>query len=446
MTVGPSRPSAIQSSATYTVTAICILARLTSGTTETTRRDGDRAVAIPLAFSTEVPAGLRRSDRITRVWRMADRTESLLSSIDVASSKGLELGPLAKPVVRRDMGDVRYLDHVDTDALRARYATHDGFDVDAIVPIDYVSINGSIHDAVSPDIPFDYVIASHVIEHVPDLIGWLRDIRGVLRDDGVLSLAIPDHRRCFDALRSPTVTADVIDAHLTKPTIPTPRQVFDHYSCAVAWHGYDLVGGGTSIRGVGSRAFRSRGARPSGCSGCQRRIPRRPLLGVHAARRSVGCSRPCSACTWCRSRSSDAPRPSAESSSQRSAPQHLPPQLRRPLPMAFLRRPPSMPPCEHNCGPAETNCSEHSRAVRGASRAPCLIATASTEYATCHAVVLSIGVVPQARSTTARPRSSSAPRRGRRPCGLDPPVRARASPSCMSQSATGQRHRNRHPG
>ena len=169
---------------------------------------------------------------------MADRIDSLLSSIDVARSKGLELGPLAKPVVQRDAGDIRYIDHVDTDALRARYAAHDGFDVEAIVPIDYVSINGSIHEAVGADAPFDYVIASHVIEHVPDLIGWLRDIRGVLRDDGVLSLAIPDHRRCFDALRSPTVAADIVEAHLTKPTIPTPRQVFDHYFSAVAWHGF----------------------------------------------------------------------------------------------------------------------------------------------------------------------------------------------------------------
>jgi SAM-dependent methyltransferase len=168
---------------------------------------------------------------------MAGRTDSLLRSIDVATSKGLELGPLANPIVRRDMGDIRYIDHVDTDALRTRYAAHDGFDVDAIVPIDYVS-HGSIQDAVGGDAPFDYVIASHVIEHVPDIVGWLGDIRGVLRDGGVLSLAIPDHRRCFDALRSPTVTADLIHAHLTKPTIPSPRQVFDHYSCAVAWRGF----------------------------------------------------------------------------------------------------------------------------------------------------------------------------------------------------------------
>ncbi|MDP9464424.1 MAG: class I SAM-dependent methyltransferase [Actinomycetota bacterium] len=168
---------------------------------------------------------------------MAGRTDLMLRSIDVATSKGLELGPLVNPVVRREMGDIRYIDHVDTDALRARYATHVGFDIDAIVPIDYVSHTGSIRDAVGGDVPFDYAIASHVIEHVPDLIGWLGDVRSVLRDDGVLSLAIPDHRRCFDALRSPTVTAEVIHAHLTKATVPSPRQVFDHYSCAVAWHG-----------------------------------------------------------------------------------------------------------------------------------------------------------------------------------------------------------------
>ena len=169
---------------------------------------------------------------------MADRTDLLLRSIDVSKWRGLELGPLAKPVVRRDMGDIRYLDHVDTEQLRARYATHDGFDLDAIVPIDYVSTNGSIRDAVNADLPFDYVIASHVIEHVPDLIGWLSDIGSVIRDDGVLSLAIPDHRRCFDALRSPTVPADIVHAHLTRPTVPTPRQVFDHYASAVAWHGF----------------------------------------------------------------------------------------------------------------------------------------------------------------------------------------------------------------
>jgi Methyltransferase domain len=168
---------------------------------------------------------------------MADRREVLLRSISVATDKGLELGPLTNPVVTRDMGEIRYLDHVDTATLRARYASHDGFDLDAIVPIDYASAGRSLGDTVGPDAPFDYVVASHVIEHVPDLIAWFDDVRSVLHDDGVLTLAIPDHRRCFDALRSPTVAADVVGAHLARATVPSPAQVFDHYASAVAWRG-----------------------------------------------------------------------------------------------------------------------------------------------------------------------------------------------------------------
>ena len=168
---------------------------------------------------------------------MADRTAQIVGSIDLATTKGLELGPLTSPIVRRSDGDIRYLDHVDTETLRARYATHEGFDIDAIVPIDYAIGNASIRTAVGDDAPFDYVIASHVIEHVPDMIAWLRDIRSVLVDDGVLSLAIPDHRRCFDALRTPTVAAELVHAHLAQATVPSPRQVFDHYATAMIWRG-----------------------------------------------------------------------------------------------------------------------------------------------------------------------------------------------------------------
>jgi hypothetical protein len=169
---------------------------------------------------------------------LSDRASRMLGSIDVATAKGLELGPLAKPVVPREAGNIRYLDHIDTEALRARYAGHDDVDIEAIVPVDYATGTGSVHDAVGSDAPFDYVVASHVIEHVPDIITWLFDLRSVIGDGGVLALAIPDHRRCFDALRSPTVTADLIHAHLTASTIPTPRQVFDHIASAVSWYGF----------------------------------------------------------------------------------------------------------------------------------------------------------------------------------------------------------------
>ena len=166
-----------------------------------------------------------------------DRLARLLGDVDLGSSKGLELGPLTNPVVPRSRGDIRYLDHVDTAALRARYATHVGFDVDAIVEIDYASAGRPISATVGADAPFDYVIASHVIEHVPDLVGWLADLRRVVADDGFVALAVPDQRRCFDAVRQPTCVADVVDAHLRGAAWPSARQVFDHHFSAASWRG-----------------------------------------------------------------------------------------------------------------------------------------------------------------------------------------------------------------
>ena len=166
---------------------------------------------------------------------MDERRQLLLRNIDTASAFGLELGPLIAPVVTRSMGRVHYIDHVSTDTLRERYRHHPGFDIDAIEPLDHVMVDGSIAAGVGDAAPFDYVVASHVIEHVPDPVRWLTDIRSVLRTGGALALAVPDHRRCFDVLRSPTVTADVIEAHLLRATVPSPRQVYDHMASAVVW-------------------------------------------------------------------------------------------------------------------------------------------------------------------------------------------------------------------
>ena len=49
---------------------------------------------------------------------MTDRTTRIVDSINLATTKGLELGPLTNPVVRRSDGDIRHLDHVDTDTLQ----------------------------------------------------------------------------------------------------------------------------------------------------------------------------------------------------------------------------------------------------------------------------------------------------------------------------------------
>jgi hypothetical protein len=82
------------------------------------------------------------------------------------------------------------------------------------------------------------VVASHVIEHVPDLIGWLKETHAVLKPGGILTLAIPDKRYCFDYFRPPTQPADVVDAYLRNQRKPGPRQVFEFYSSTAFWQGH----------------------------------------------------------------------------------------------------------------------------------------------------------------------------------------------------------------
>ncbi|WP_369012339.1 methyltransferase domain-containing protein, partial [Escherichia coli] len=48
---------------------------------------------------------------------------------------------------------------------------------------------------------FDYAIASHVIEHVPNVLGWFRGIYEVLKPGAVFNLAVPDRRYTFDVVR-----------------------------------------------------------------------------------------------------------------------------------------------------------------------------------------------------------------------------------------------------
>src|SRR5690606_19409090 len=61
-----------------------------------------------------------------------------------------------------------------------------------------------------------------------DLIGFLNDCDSVLRDDGVLSLAVPDKRRCFDYFRPMTGLAKVLDHHFQKCTKHTPGTIIEH--------------------------------------------------------------------------------------------------------------------------------------------------------------------------------------------------------------------------
>ncbi len=156
-----------------------------------------------------------------------DRKSIVTSGLDLAAP-GLEIGPSHNPVTaKRDGHNVVILDYQSADELRAKYLPDD-IDLSSIEEVDYVW-HGEPYVELLGDRRFAWIIASHVIEHVPDLIGFLQNCQSVLADGGVISLAIPDRRYCFDYYRPLSSIGAVIDAYFAKRTQPTVGTAVDYY-------------------------------------------------------------------------------------------------------------------------------------------------------------------------------------------------------------------------
>ena len=151
---------------------------------------------------------------------------------DFGRGRGLEIGPLHNASIRREHADVDYLDVFDRDLLLKNYEAHPQVDPNKIPEIDFALFDGervrSIPETVGDEPAFDWVVASHVIEHVPDVIGWLKQVAEVTVDGGRLVLVVPDRRYCFDVHRPGTTVGQLLQAHELGETVPSVRAVFDY--------------------------------------------------------------------------------------------------------------------------------------------------------------------------------------------------------------------------
>ncbi len=168
---------------------------------------------------------------------LAARRETFLGLHDFRQGRGLEIGPLDAGIAVADV-DVRYLDVLDTEGTRAHYAHDVNVLVELIPEIDYpLVVDGqprSLAEAAKPGAPYDWVIASHVIEHVPDMVGWLRDLAAITADGAALLLAVPDRRYCFDRHRPQTTVGQAVAAHERGDVVPGIRAVYDATMATVA--------------------------------------------------------------------------------------------------------------------------------------------------------------------------------------------------------------------
>jgi 2-polyprenyl-3-methyl-5-hydroxy-6-metoxy-1,4-benzoquinol methylase len=125
---------------------------------------------------------------------------------------GLEIGAGCAPVAPKKQGfRVHVLDHCDKKALIEKYRRHE-VNIENIEEVDFVWDGRSYTELIGRRHIYDWIIGSHVLEHTTDLIGFLNDCDSLLKKDGVLSLAVPDKRYCFDRFRPLSGIGRVIDA------------------------------------------------------------------------------------------------------------------------------------------------------------------------------------------------------------------------------------------
>jgi Methyltransferase domain len=162
---------------------------------------------------------------------MSERNARLLAGLGPAD-RLIEIGPSFNPVAPRSAGwQVTIVDHASREGLIAKYADTPSVDPAQIEAVDVVWQGGPLDEAVPAEHHGTYaaLIACHVIEHLPDVVGFLRSAQALLDPTrGAMLLAVPDKRLCFDFFRPISTTGQFLSAHRTGRRRHSAAAMFDH--------------------------------------------------------------------------------------------------------------------------------------------------------------------------------------------------------------------------
>ena len=130
---------------------------------------------------------------------------------------GIEIGALSNPLnIGRKRAKVIYVDLFDKKNL---------IDQNPETPAGMIMAPDLIADAqdlnMFGDGKVDFIIVSHILEHLPDPIKALKEFYRILRPGGALYLAIPDKRYFFDKERPVTPLEHLISDYKSNTTIKT---------------------------------------------------------------------------------------------------------------------------------------------------------------------------------------------------------------------------------
>ncbi|GGZ21488.1 MULTISPECIES: methyltransferase domain-containing protein [Asticcacaulis] len=141
---------------------------------------------------------------------------------------GLEISPYFDPVMRKGDYKVHYTDYIGTEEIRAKAALNPGLAGRDVPEIDFVWQPGKPLASCKPKkAKYDYAVASHVLEHVPNPAGWLNEVLSVVKVGGHVALFLPDRRWSSDFFRKNTQVYQILQWWIEQPPVPTPGQILD---------------------------------------------------------------------------------------------------------------------------------------------------------------------------------------------------------------------------
>jgi SAM-dependent methyltransferase len=148
----------------------------------------------------------------------------------------IEIGASHSPLVPKSAGwNTVVVDHASREGLIAKYG-YTAEQQTVVEPVDLVWTQGALHDAFAHHQhgSFDAIVASHVLEHLPNPVLFLRSCEVLLKRGGKVLLALPDKRRCFDFFGGLSTTGDWIENFLTARAVHTARTAFNDAAYSVS--------------------------------------------------------------------------------------------------------------------------------------------------------------------------------------------------------------------
>lgn len=150
------------------------------------------------------------------------------------SGSGVELGPGHHPMPIPFPGvSVRYVDRWQPEENLALFTN---LEAGASFPKPDIVANLDV-DRLSAlaDESQDFVIASHILEHLADPLTQIAEIHRVVKPGGVVLVFLPDRRHTFDRKRSPTPLAHLIAEHRDRVTVVSDEHIEDYLRKTGVW-------------------------------------------------------------------------------------------------------------------------------------------------------------------------------------------------------------------